>query len=99
MVGVQIGKWISACAESCATLFTMATVKEKLIEELLDLDDAERAELAGLLIESLDIEVEKGVEAAWLQEIERRMESLDSGKVETVSWGEVRERLYSNMNV
>jgi len=71
----------------------MAIPKEKLFQEALHLDDETRAALAGLLIESLDTEVEEGVEAAWLVEIERRMEALDSGEAETVSWDEVKERL------
>lgn len=72
----------------------MAISREKLVEELLDLEEDERAELAGLLIESLDAEVEEGVEPAWLQEVERRMESLDTGEVNTVAWEEVKEWLY-----
>ena len=75
----------------------MAISREKLVKELMDLEE-ERAELAGLLIESLDVEVDEGVEAAWLQEIERRMESLDAGEAETVSWDEVKERLYKKVN-
>ena len=88
----------------------MVIPKEKLVEELFDLEEDERAELAGLLIDSLDLEVEKGVKAAWLKndsmdgggrecrehilEIERRMESLDTGAVKTVPWEDVKERLY-----
>lgn len=76
----------------------MAIPKEQLFREVLHLDDETRAALTGLLIESLDTESEDGVEAAWLEEIERRMEALDSGDVNTVSWDEVKERLYKNMN-
>lgn len=76
----------------------MATSKEKLVEELLELEEEERAELAGILLESLDSEIEEGVEAAWLQEIERRMESLDTGEASLVSWEDVKERLYKKMN-
>jgi len=77
----------------------MATSKEKLVEELLELDDRDRAELAGLLIDSLDVEADDGVEAAWMEEIERRMESLDSGEEATLSWEEVKERLFKETNV
>jgi putative addiction module component (TIGR02574 family) len=78
--------------------FSMAISKEQLFKEAMDLDDNARARLVGLLIESLDIEAENGIESAWLKEIEHRMESLDSGKTDTVSWKEVKERLYKNMN-
>ena len=63
----------------------------------MDLDNNARASLAGLLIESIDIEAENGIEGAWLKEIEHRMESLDSGKTDTVSCNEVKERLYKNV--
>lgn len=53
----------------------------------------ERAGLAARLIESLDTEVEEGVEAAWLAEVERRMEELDAGQVQSISWDAVRARL------
>ncbi len=76
----------------------MAIPKEQLFQEALHLDDETRAALTGVLIESLDTEIEDGVEAAWLEEIERRMESLDAGEVKTVSWDKVKERLYKNMN-
>ena len=42
----------------------MATSREELYKAALDLTEGERAELAGLLLESLDSEAEEGVEAA-----------------------------------
>lgn len=63
------------------------------------LNQRERAALTGLLIESLEPESEEGVEEAWLAEIERRMAELDSGSVQTISWEELRARLYDSPNV
>jgi len=77
----------------------MTTPKDQLFQEALQLDDETRASLAGMLIESLDTETEEGVEAAWLEEVERRMETLDAGTVKTIPWDEVRNRLYKNLNV
>ena len=48
----------------------------------------ELAELASLLIESLDEPAEEGVAAAWVVKIERRMADLDSGSANTLSWNE-----------
>lgn len=76
----------------------MAISREQLFEEALHLDEDARARLAGLLIDSLDMEAEKGAEAEWLIEIERRMQALDSGEVEAVPWEEVKERLYKKIN-
>ena len=72
----------------------MAKLAEELYQKALDLDERERADLVARLIESLDTEVEKGVEAAWLAEVERRMEDLDSGKAQSIPWEEIRARLF-----
>jgi putative addiction module component (TIGR02574 family) len=56
---------------------------------------AERAELAGSLIESLHSTKDESVKAAWDEEVARRMEQLDSGKVEPVSFEQARRRLNS----
>jgi putative addiction module component (TIGR02574 family) len=71
----------------------MAISREDLFRKALALDESDRAELVGLLIDSLDPETEQGVEAAWLQEIDRRARELDSGAVQTIPWEIARERL------
>ncbi len=40
-----------------------------------------------------------GVEQAWVMEIERRMAQLDSGTVQTISWEQLRARLYASTSV
>ena len=77
----------------------MATSQTELFMEALDLEEKDRAELAGLLIESLDMEVEEGVEAAWISEVESRLEKLGKGLVKTVPWEEVQNRLLKKLNV
>ncbi|MEE8343199.1 MAG: addiction module protein [Gammaproteobacteria bacterium] len=64
----------------------------------MELEDEERASLVGLLLESLDTEVEDGVEAAWLVEAERRMAALDSGDAKLVPWEDVRNRLLQRLD-
>ena len=71
----------------------VATPKE-LYERAMSLNDEERAELVGMLLESLDLIEEEGVEAAWLAEIESRIAELDSNSVESVPWTEVRNRVF-----
>jgi putative addiction module component (TIGR02574 family) len=71
----------------------MTALRDKLFQEALELNESERAALAGMLIDSRDSDVEDGAEAAWMAEIERRIVELDSGKVETVPWDVVRDRL------
>lgn len=58
------------------------------------LDPEERATLMRLLVDTLDAESDEGVEDAWRVEIERRIAELDAGAVQTVSWEELRARLY-----
>ena len=72
----------------------MVATSKELYEKAMSLDPEERAELIGLLLESLDIGEDDDVEPAWLEEIEKRMEALDSGAVETVPWSEVRSRVF-----
>jgi len=72
----------------------MARSARELFEEAMRLDPEQRATLMRLLIESLDAESEEGVDDAWMAEVERRMAELDSGAVETLSWDELRARLY-----
>ena len=67
----------------------------ELFEEAAQLPETDRAELAGRLLESLHGEPDEGVEAAWAEEIERRIRQIDSGEVETIPWEEVRARLHA----
>ena len=72
----------------------MAASAKELYERAMSLNDEERAELVGMLLESLEIQDDEGVEAAWLEEIERGVAELDSGAVKTVSWTEVRSKVF-----
>ena len=72
----------------------MSPTAEKLLKQVLTLDEKDRASVAGLLIESLHGPADPGVEEAWDVEIRRRVEELESGAVETVPWQVVRERLF-----
>ena len=65
----------------------------ELFREASELPEADRAELAGRLLETLHGEPDAEVEAAWAEEIERRVRQLDSGEVKTIPWEEVRARL------
>ncbi len=76
----------------------MATSASELFKQAMELEDEERASLVGLLLESLDTEVEDGVEAAWLVEAERRMAALDSGDAKLVPWEDVRNRLLQGLD-
>ena len=66
---------------------------QRLLEEALALPPNERADLAANLLDSLDEGEDEGVEEAWAQEIGRRVEEVESGRVKPIPWSEARERL------
>jgi putative addiction module component (TIGR02574 family) len=43
-------------------------------------------------------ERDEEVDAAWDEEIERRVQQIDSGEVKTISWEEVRAKGHSRLN-
>ena len=65
----------------------------EILKEALALPIEARAALAGLLLDSLDTDVDEDAETSWAIEVNRRVAELDSGAVKTVSWAEVRRRL------
>lgn len=76
----------------------MATELTQVFRDALELTDNERATLVGLLIESLENgkHLDPDVEAAWAAEAERRWKEIESGKVKTVPWEEVRSKLVND---
>ena len=70
----------------------------ELFREATQLPEADRATLAGLLIESLEPSPEPDVEAAWSKEIARRVAELEAGTVETIPWDEVRREVFGRGN-
>lgn len=70
----------------------------ELLREASELPEADRAELAGRLLETLHGEPDEDVEAAWAEEVERRIRQIDSGEVKTIPWEEVRAKLYARLH-
>ena len=67
---------------------------QELYNEALRLSDGERASLAARLMESLAGDTGEGVEDAWGDEIQRRLDELDSGAVRAVPWPEARRLIH-----
>ena len=60
----------------------MATIVEKIVEDILELPAKDRAALAHQLIQSLDDDAaDSDVEEAWVEEIARRSADIRSGNV------------------
>jgi putative addiction module component (TIGR02574 family) len=65
-----------------------------VFQQAVQLPERDRATLAGLLIETLDPVSEPDVEAAWSEEIKRRIAEIDAGTVELIAWEDVRAELF-----
>jgi putative addiction module component (TIGR02574 family) len=75
-------------------LWSMERNLNDVFQEAVQLPEGGRATLAGLLIETLDPVSEPDIEAAWSEEIERRLSEIDAGIVELISWDDVRSELF-----
>ena len=62
----------------------MATTFEKLAEQTMALPSESRAQLADLLVESLEGDDLGRIEQLWLDEAKRRRDEVRSGNVKTV---------------
>lgn len=69
----------------------MSKMGQKVLDEALQLELSERAELAAELLASLDGEPDANVEAAWAAEIERRAARARSGADAGRPWTETRD--------
>jgi putative addiction module component (TIGR02574 family) len=70
----------------------MTNEVSKLLQKALSLSVEEQEALAESLISSLGDKIDGDAQAAWEAEIARRVAELDSGKVQTIPWSEVRRR-------
>jgi putative addiction module component (TIGR02574 family) len=72
----------------------VARRSDDVLAEALRLPAAARAALAAELIRSLDdAEPSADVEAAWAEEIRRRVAEIDAGRTESVPWAEVEREV------
>ena len=72
----------------------MSREVDELYERAIGLSPEERAELAGLLLQSIEEPADEGVEEAWAAEIERRMAEYRAGRVKSISWADARAYLH-----
>lgn len=75
----------------------MTAKARQVLREALSLPPRARADIAGTLLRSLDVEDDPDVEAAWAIEIERRLKEVESGKVKLIPWEQVRRRLRATL--
>ena len=73
----------------------MTEQAHKLLEAVLLLPEAERAELVEAVMESFEPSPEE--EAEFAEEIKRRIAEIESGAVKTIPWEETRKRLWEKL--
>jgi len=74
----------------------MKATLEKVAEDALSLPARDRAALTRILIQALDagpVEDAAEVEAAWQDEVEKRVDEIDSGQAKTIPAEEVFSKL------
>lgn len=65
----------------------------QVLENAKQLNVNERALVAHCLISSLETKQDEGVDQAWVELAENRLQELVSGKVESVSWDEIKKEV------
>jgi putative addiction module component (TIGR02574 family) len=71
---------------------------ETIKKQALELSEEERAELAHLLIDSLNPEAEYESEKAWSKELKKRMDQFEQGASSTKPWSEVKKNALDLLN-
>jgi len=72
----------------------MSNKAEQVLDDALQLSVEERSVLALVLLDSVG-DAEADVEAAWRQEVCRRLGEVRTGKVNLAPWHEARARIFA----
>ncbi len=65
----------------------------QVLEKAKQLNVNDRALVAHCLISSLETQQDEGVEQAWSEIAEKRYQDLVSGKIEPVSWSDIKKKI------
>jgi putative addiction module component (TIGR02574 family) len=76
----------------------MGTQAEDVLRTALSLGKNDRAEIAASLIASLDSQKDEDVEAAWAEEVKRRIEQIDKGEVQLIPADDVLRSMRERLN-
>ena len=76
----------------------MSPSAKRVLEEALALPEDARTDLVEALIESLDHPTDPAteVEAAWTDEIARRLKVVEMGAVKPIPWDEARRLIFGS---
>jgi putative addiction module component (TIGR02574 family) len=71
--------------------------RNAVLAQALQLPPEERADVAKHLLASLDEPADEDVDAAWLAEVERRLQNVDRGTAKFEPWEVVRDRIATRL--
>jgi putative addiction module component (TIGR02574 family) len=74
----------------------MTEKSKEVLKEALRLSFKDRASLTASLLKSLQEGTPSDVREAWEEEISKRIEEIDTGKVELVDWEEAEKRIFED---
>jgi putative addiction module component (TIGR02574 family) len=77
----------------------MSDAARKLLEEVLSLPENERLELASEIIASVDGPRDANWEAAWLGELDRRVDAARSRGETGADWTDARSRILKRLGL
>jgi len=66
-------------------------INDKIKKQALELSSEDRAELAHMLIDSLNPEKEFESEEAWSEELKNRIDRYEQGESSSKPWSEVKK--------
>jgi putative addiction module component (TIGR02574 family) len=72
---------------------TVSESVRTILDQALQLSEADRGAVAARLLESLDPAGESDVERAWADEVRERLDEVRSGRVTPVPWDEARRQI------
>jgi len=70
---------------------------QAVLADALRLDSSARAELAAEILASLDGPADPNAEAAWNDEIDRRIEAIEAGTIRLEPWEQVKRRIEKDL--
>jgi putative addiction module component (TIGR02574 family) len=79
----------------------MPQTATEILEAVRQLPPDQQRWIAYEILDPLDTEEEgtsEEIEAAWGEEIQRRLDEIDSGKVELIPWETVQQELHGKIN-
>jgi len=69
----------------------MSAEFKQVVENISNFSSAEKALIAHYLISSLEVQHHDNVDQAWAELAQKRFTKLKSGKVEGISWNEIKK--------